>query len=144
MTMKQIEKDILSTSEDLKKMPYAVPEGYFDGLNRSVTARIAEEKSSEETSSAERKHLRLTLAPYLSLAAMFAVIVCAGTLFLKYLPFSATTDEFEDMSYLDIIPVTDPDMIYCAGNYETEYVTEEDIAEYLIYSGIDIENFETK
>ena len=142
--MEKIEKDILNTSDDLKKMPFTTPEGYFEGVNRSVMARIAAEETSEETSSAERKPLRLILAPYLSLAAMFAVIVCAGSLFLKYLPFSSTTDEFEDMAYLDIIPVTEPDMIYYAGNYETEYVTEEDIAEYLIYSGVDIESFETE
>lgn len=133
MTMKNIEKDILSASEDLKKMPFTTPEGYFEGVNRSVAERISTSRS-----------LRTRIAPYLAMAAMFAMIVCAGSLFLKLAPSAPVQDELSDLSYLDIIPVTDPDMIYYADNYDFEEVTSEDITEYLIYSGVDLENMITE
>ncbi|MGN0188514.1 MAG: hypothetical protein ACI395_03255 [Candidatus Cryptobacteroides sp.] len=124
----------MRTSEDLKKMPFTTPDGYFEGVNRSVNERISVSRD-----------LRSRIAPYLAMAAMFAMILCAGSLFLRVLsPTDAQDGVYADMSYLDIIPVTDPDMIYYAGNYDFEEITPDDIAEYLIYNGVDIENMVTE
>ena len=143
--MENIEKDILNSTDELKKMPFTTPQGYFEGINDSVASRIRASSGAAVQGEYSSRPVIARLTPYLAMAAMFAMIVCAGSLFLRVLsPEDAQEAEFADMSYLDIIPVTDPDMIYYAGNYDPVAISDEDITEYLIYSGVNIESLITE
>lgn len=125
--MNEMERDILNNPE-LRKTPYTVPEGYFDSLRKEVSGyvRLVAVKVS----------LWQKLAPLAAVAAMFIIMVTAGTFFLR----SASPEE----------DITQEDYIVFAGNYsdfgiyEEEYdeqyadagVNADDIIEYLIYTGV--------
>ena len=69
----QNEKDILKSAQELKKIPYSVPDGYFD--------RLKAEAASVALDSGERHRPFFTrLAPYAAMAAVFVFLVTAGTL----------------------------------------------------------------
>ena len=109
-----MERDILNNPE-LRKSPYTVPEGYFDSLRKEVSgyARPVAVKMS----------LWLKLAPLAAIAAMFIIMVTAGTFFLR-----STSPEDE---------ITQEDYIVFAGDYSADAgVSEDDIIEYLIYTGV--------
>ena len=125
--MNEMERDILNNPE-LRKTPYTVPEGYFDSLRKEVSgyARPVVVKVS----------LWQKLAPLATIAAMFIIMVTAGTFFLR-----STSPEDE---------ITQEDYIVFAGEYSTFGIYEEendeqyadagvsadDIIEYLIYTGV--------
>lgn len=91
------------------KMPYNVPEGYFEGL-RAKIAEIPDREPEVTVMSRVR--------PYIALAAAFVSIVVGGTAVLKI---TSGVSEVEEMSALDkmqmadIVPVTDPYSIYCGS-----------------------------
>lgn len=113
---------------------YKVPEGYFDSLQRRLNA-IPQEQAQEE-----RITFWTKAKPYVALAACFAVAVVAGNLIL-----STTTRQADDMMDTDIllsanIPVTDPYMVYEQASYdEQDSYSEEDLAEYILESGITVD-----
>lgn len=129
-----MKKDLLNTrSAELRKMPYDVPEGYFETFKKDMSERVACRHEGETG-------FMHKLTPYISMAATFLVIVTAGTLLMK----SGTTDE--GMTYEDYIVHSD---MYVSTLYEDEQLAEavtdiadEDIIEYLIYTGITAENLE--
>lgn len=116
------------------KMPYNVPEGYFEGLR----AKISEipDREPEVT-------MMSRVRPYFALAAAFVAIVVAGTAVLKV---TSGVSQVEEMSALDkmqmadIVPVTDPYSIYCG--LQEESITHDDITAYLIDSGTTLEHIE--
>ena len=130
----QTEKDILKSAQEMKDMPYSVPEGYFARMKDEVMSRALE---SEE----RRRPFFSRLAPYAAMAAVFVFLVTAGTFLLE----RTTPTEQEKMDdfyfYTNLIPVTDPYTIESI-QVEAEEVAEEDIIEYLIYSGITAEVIE--
>lgn len=89
--------DILENTE-LKKMPFQVPEGYFENFSVEV---------------APRPTIVRRLTPYLAVAAALAIMVTAGTFFLGR---GGAKNE-----------------IACA-----EEISNEDIVEYLIWSGTSV------
>ena len=125
--MNEMERDILNNQE-LRKTPYTVPDGYFDSLRKEVSGYV---RPMAVTVSLWQK-----LAPLAAVAAMFIIMVTAGTFFLR------STSSEED--------ITQEDYIVFAGNYsdfgiyEEEYdeqyadagVNADDIIEYLIYTGV--------
>lgn len=125
--MNEMERDILNNPE-LRKTPYTVPEGYFDSLRKEVSGYVRPV--------AVKVSLRQKLAPLAAVAAMFIIMVTAGTFFLR----SASPEE----------DITQEDYIVFDGNYsdfgiyEEEYdeqyadagVNADDIIEYLIYTGV--------
>lgn len=132
--MKKLEHDILQSSPELKKMPYTLPEGYFPSLKQELAAKTT-------AAPVVRVSLWRRLAPYISLAAMFVLMVAAGGFFLEHM-----TDQ-DDYTYEDFIVFSDSmtNAIY----YETveQYAEasepdEEDIVEYLIYTGVSAETIE--
>lgn len=131
----QTEKDILKSAPELKEMPYRVPEGYFDRLK-------AEVKSSVPESDGRRRPFVARLAPYAAMAAVFVFLVTAGTFLLeRTTPLEQSEmDEFYFYSYM--IPVTDPYTVESIQVAQYDKVAEEDIVEYLIYSGITAELIE--
>ena len=130
----QTEKDILKSAQEMKDMPYSVPEGYFASMKDEVMSRALE---SEE----RRRPFFARLAPYAAMAAVFVFLVTAGTFLLE----RTTPTEQEKMDdfyfYTNLIPVTDPYTIESI-QVAAEEVAEEDIIEYLIYSGITAEVIE--
>lgn len=128
-----MEKDILHTlSSELKKTPYSVPEGYFESFRNRMyrTENLIEPRG-----------IFSRMAPYLSMAAAFAVAVMAGTVLLR------NTDASDQMTYEDYIVHSD---MMISSIYENEYqvadaetaVAEEDIINYLIYTGATAESIE--
>lgn len=126
-----MKNDILhSHSSELRKMPYSIPEGYFEGLQNNL--RINEANVSTETRSFWGR-----MAPYISMAAAFAIIATTGTAILR------NVTERSDMSFEDYIVHSE---IMIVNEEETEEAYPEaeaqDIVEYLIHSGITAELIE--
>lgn len=113
---------------------YSVPDGYFGRLEAKLS-RIP------EMSSGRRGGAFSGMMPYLSLAASFLIIFAAGTLVLKL----SSPAKSEDLSYLekmvlaDLVPVTDPGLIYLPEEDEEEY---DEMEQYLIESGTTLEQLE--
>lgn len=132
-TMKEQEHDILQ-SKDLKKMPYTVPEGYFEKLK--AEARKTTEPQYVPVGTWTR------MAPYAAVAAMFLFIFTLGKIFIREKPaiqgnnveILSEADELEDYLVFnhDISDVA----LYLAQEEDSyEISDDEDIVEYLIYIG---------
>ena len=128
--MKEKNRDILADNPKLKEQVYSVPDGYFSGFKAGMT-----HYASVEPSLARR------LVPYLSMAAVFIFLVTAGTFFLQQ---TTPADEFTQEDFIlyssNISGIglyeEEPDQLADAG------IADEDIIEYLIYSGISAEEIE--
>ncbi len=124
------ETDILTKCHQLKEMPYSTPEGYFEGIDERVMQNIRKGQSVSP--------FRLKLVPYLSAAAMLAVVAGIGFGVLKHRMQDEAIIDVEDyISYMT--PLTEPESIYYSYNTAEESLTEEDIINYLIDSGISLE-----
>ena len=77
--MKQFDLDIVG-----KKMPYNVPDGFFDKLEDDVILKIAEEKN--------RKPLRIVMRAVLAVAAAVAVSFVVQPMLVK-----DSADDFESV-----------------------------------------------
>lgn len=116
-------KDILN-DKSLKSMPYDLPEGYFEGLKKDL-----KECRKDRRSGLKR------FTPYAAMAAMFALLVAAGGFFLE----RASEEEF---SQEDHIAFSDEMTSIMYDEMEEQYadaMTEDDIIEYLIYTGTEID-----
>lgn len=124
--------DLLNTfSSELKKMPYGVPEGYFDALKKEL-------QKSPAVTIGERGH-RNRFAKYASIAAAAVILMTAGAMIMK------STLGHNDMTYEDYL-------VHSGAMIDEEYqeeitvieneVNEEDIIEYLIYTGVTAELIE--
>ena len=82
------------------------------------------------------------LAPYAAMAAVFVFLVTAGTFLLeKTTP--VEQDEMEDLYfYSNMIPVTDPYTVETVQVAQYEEIAEDEIIEYLIYTGTTAEIIE--
>ena len=130
----QTEKDILKSAQELKTRPYNVPEGYFSRMK-------AELKSCAQESDERRRPFVARLAPYAAMAAVFVLMVTAGTFLLERTTPTVQEEMDEFYFYSNMMPVTDPYAIESV-QLAPEEVAEEDIVEYLIYSGITAEVIE--
>lgn len=125
-------KDILNTlSSELKKTPYSVPEGYFASFGENLRLIQTEDEKS----------FTFRLAPYISMAAAFLLIVSAGTFLLR------NTVSSDYMTYEDYIVHSDMmiSVIYDEDEQNVDAVAdmnEDEIIEYLIYTGTTAENIE--
>lgn len=124
--MEKERKDILQ-DEGLKKMPFSVPEHYFEGL-----ADRALERSSRPAPAFTR------LVPLFALAASFIIMVTAGTFFLrKVTPAGFGHEELErDLyAYGELYSNVTSYEIFSGDSSESYDITDEEIVAYLIYSG---------
>lgn len=128
--MKNKDRDILAEALELKKMPYSTPEGYFDSFKANMKPSV---HPHGQTFVGQ-------LMPYAAMAAMFLFLVTGGTFILRH----ATPQE--DLTQEDFI-------VFSTGMTNTLYyedmnqiadagIADEDIIEYLIYSGISAEEIE--
>ena len=111
-------------------MPYVVPEGYFSELEERLGA-------------IPRRNVAVSrfdkLKPYVALAAAFLIIVTCGTVLLRFTSGQAADSNlsmFDEIALADLIPVTDPYMIYTAKENDE---TQDAFASYLIDSGITLD-----
>lgn len=128
-----MKNDILNTlSSEFRKMPYCVPEGYFDTLKQDL-------QRTGRTHSVERR-LRNRVASYASIAAAAAIMATSGIMLMKNIL------THEDMTYEDYLVHSEA---IIGEEYQDEItvieneVNEEDIIEYLIYTGVTAELIET-
>lgn len=133
--MNEQEFDILQSSKDLKTMPFTVPKDFFETMK-------AEARKCTEPQ-VLRVSLWTRLAPYTAVAAMFLFIFTLGSIFLKNSPQQAETvaedvigiSEYEDYLVFNSVGA-DISMYYLAEeDYALEMADDEDIIEYLIYTG---------
>ena len=123
--------DILKNcSEELRKMPYSVPEDYFSQAKAEIRHRAA----TAEGNSQWRR-----FAPYASIAAAVAILLTAGTFFL------GRGSSMDGMTYEDYLVYSDV-LITAEYDQETQYaeasIADEDIIEYLIHTGVSAEMIE--
>ena len=133
--MMENEKDILQEPK-LKKMPYSIPEGYFEKMK--AEARKCTEPAPVHISIWTR------LAPYAGIAAMFLFILTLGKLFVGQKAADTAGTLTEDIStYEDYLVFSDiPDVYLNEPETEAEGIADEDIIEDLIYIGATVEDIE--
>ena len=127
--MKEMNRNILDMNPQLKEQAYSVPEGYFEGFKSQM--RPYHQVQQKWTG---------RIAPYISIAAAFALLVTAGTFFLQrttpseeftqedFLLFSSNVSRIDYYEEMDRIADAD--------------IADEDITEYLIYCGVSAEVIE--
>ena len=126
-------KDILRDTPHLKVTPYDVPEGYFDRLkqdlkiNQPATVLVAPWKK---------------ISQYVAIAATFAMLIAAGGFFLTK---NSDTD-FSEEDYIVFSNNLTNTLSYDYEEFyaEAESVEIEDIIEYPIYIGAEVESIESE
>ena len=125
------ENDILKDCAELKQMPYSVPEGYFESFKAEAVRPVV-----------QKLNFWNRFAPYAAMAAVFVFLVTAGTFLLE-----RSTPQYK-MTEEDYMMFSDNIMTTLA--YEMEYgyqlaeaeISDEDIINYLIYTGVTPEHIE--
>ena len=132
--MKDSERNIMY-DDSLRKNPYSVPEGYFDSLKERA-AKYA------QPTPAPVFQFRRVLYTAISMAAMFILMVTAGTLLLKGVTPAEDLTEEDYMvfteGYIDL-EMYDEEL---SEQYADASISDEDIIEYLIYTGVSEELIE--
>ena len=125
--MKTQDNDILKQDGNLKEMPFSLPEGYMESLRKEL--KTIPQRNTKKISIFNR------ILPYVSLAAAFAMIVTIGGFILE-----KTTEQ--DLSYEDYIVFSDDmtnTLLYDTDELYADALSDDDIIEYLIYTGVEIE-----
>jgi hypothetical protein len=123
------DKDILKECSELKEMPFGVPEGYFESFRSRMTPALEAEKS---------RYGRFS--PYIAMAAMFVLIVTGGTFFLRN---TTPAEEFTQEDFVMFSSNLTNTIYYEDTDHLADAeIADEDIIEYLIYSGISAEEVE--
>lgn len=118
---------------------YGVPEGYFEQLQSRLVNIPAQQEQPVKVVPLFSK-----VKPYIALAASFVMAFCLGN-FILGRSSKPIQDEitFEDICYADLIPVTNPYMIYDDSPYaaygQQETPSEDDILEYLVSTGASVD-----
>lgn len=128
------EQDILKSASELRNMPYTIPEGYFRRLENDVMSGIRESRERPRPVFAR-------LAPYAAMAAVFVFLVTAGSFLLERTTPRLQEEYDEFYFYTNLIPATDPYAI-ASVEEDPDEVLDEDIIEYLIYTGTTAEVIE--
>jgi hypothetical protein len=125
--MKTQDNDILKQDGNLKEMPFSLPEGYMESLRKEL--KTIPQRNTKKISIFNR------ILTYVSLAAAFAMIVTIGGFILE-----KTTQQ--DLSYEDYIVFSDDmtnTLLYDTDELYADALSDDDIIEYLIYTGVEIE-----
>ncbi len=131
-------KDILQ-DDRLRKLPFDVPQGYFEGLKDRLGA-IPEKGTDLPAPLLAAPSAWVRFRPYLAMAAAFLIMVTAGTALLrKTVGDQVGISEYEHLKYADLIPVTDPYSIFAEAEDSDSSVSDDDIVAYLINTGTSLE-----
>ncbi len=144
----------MTETKNIKSFPYQVPEGYFDKLQNRLSAiprnsaNTIECVPAEDDKSAGKAmaiSVWIEFKPYITLAACFAIAVTIGSFIVSKTESKASPQgSYENILYADMIPVTDPYMIYgdSGTTANKNEITDDDIENYLIASGTTVEHIE--
>lgn len=130
--MKPNDKDILATRSELKKLPYGVPEGYFDSFKAEMSGKFPQRASGPWKKS----------APYIAAAASLALLISAGTIALGKFRSEDTLSQEDYILFSDnliSIDIYEEPSTYQTADAE---LLDEEIIEYLIYTGVSPEIIE--
>ena len=131
----QEKKDLLQVMPELKKMPFSVPEGYFESAIEQARSHSVRNE----------KRLWSKIYPIASMAAMFAVIAVSGTLILRHgFPGENESQQMQMEDYLIYSGYDFTSLDYQAENNQLAEaeIDSEDRVQYLIYTGISVEDLE--
>ena len=134
MPVKQLEmkseKDIF---ESIGKPSLGVPEGYFNDLKDRLGA-ISHTKTVEPA-------LWMRLKPYAAMAASFVAILMIGNAVLRGTFSNGRADDqaINEATYAEMISLTHPEAVYQVLEYGHDDLSDEDIINYLIESGTEME-----
>ncbi len=125
--MKEKERDILAERPELRKMPYNTPEGYFEEFKSQMKPNT--------------RPLWKRVLPYVSVAASAALLLAGGLLLSQR---SSIDDEFTHEDYLVFSnSMINPEYYeYESEQYADAEIANDDIIDYLIYSGVTAEEIE--
>ena len=124
------EKDIL---ESIGKPSMSVPEGYFNDLRDRLGA-LSAPKTVEPA-------LWMRLRPYVAMAASFVAVLLIGNAVLRGTFSNGKVEDqvYNESTYADMISLTHPEAVYQVLEYGHEDLSDEDIINYLIESGAEME-----
>ncbi|MDR0419525.1 MAG: hypothetical protein LBH34_04860 [Prevotellaceae bacterium] len=117
-------------SENGKKLPFEVPNDYFDTLSDRVFQNVENEKQNEE------KNIPwwVTLKPMLAFAAAFALLVIVSSLVFKYtLREDFVAESKHEESYMYSVLYIEEYIANAVGSDLTTDIDKEDIVDYLLY-----------
>lgn len=123
-------------TEKNNKPLYSVPDGYFAGLEQRLSAIPESPCESPRWQG---------ILPYVAIAAAVAIFAISGMMLVNS---TAEHSPYQDMSILeemrmaDMVPVTDPSIIYGYTDSESSEYTLEEISAYLVDSGTTLEHIE--
>ncbi len=118
-------RDILIERSELKEMPYNLPEGYFDEFKSKMKPY--------------GKRSKPKIIPYISAAASVVLLLTGGLLL------SQRTSPADEFTHEDFLVFSDSMINTEYYEYDSEQyaeMTNDDIIDYLIYSGISAEEVE--
>lgn len=126
--MTEIDKDILQ-NPGLKSNPYSLPEGYMDSLK---TRAVKYARPVAVPGKERHRMMRFII----SAAATLLLLIAAGALLLRQpaLEDGITQEDYlvfsDGYSFLEIYETMEEEQ------YADAYVSDDDVIEYLIYSGV--------
>lgn len=126
--MDKMDKDILAQNATLRERPYSAPEGYFEAFKAQAGRPVQE----------TRPTLWGRVAPYASLAAVFLSIFAVGSLIFDKDEIEISQEEY--IYFSDGLITTYK--IDASDQYAEAEIEDEDVIEYLIYSGVTAEEIE--
>lgn len=130
--MKTSGKDILTSQKELKDIPFKVPEGYFESFKSEMSAKVATKKPGPWKKA----------APYMAIAAALALFVALGALLKDSLDATETYSQEDYILFSDNLISTELYEDNMIDQFAEADLMEEDIIQYLIYIGADLESFE--
>ncbi len=124
--MKRNDKDIL-TAPELRKTPFTVPEGYFNAFKSNVTF----------PDSCLEHPKKMKVGRYVAIAASFALLagISWGIINGKW-----TQDEHDDIDLMVLSDMSLENYYDFLALHEESELSDEDIIEYLLDSGGDIDD----
>lgn len=129
--MKAYDHDIPASYSDLKKMPYSVPEGYFESFKSDISKTVRTKRDS----------MWKPAASYFAAAASLALLLTLGVA----LSDSRDNDDITPEEYIlfsdNMINTSLYGVSYEEQMAEAELM-DEDIIQYLIYAGVTPEMIE--
>lgn len=132
--MKNSDKDILKEAGKLKEMPFSTPEGYFDSLKKNLKA-IPLQQSAPAKVIQWKRTTRFAAAA----AATAAILIVGSIIFEKPQQY----DFYEDEDYIAYSEdMTNTIFMDYELYAEADELTIDDIIEYLIYTGTELEDIE--
>lgn len=139
--------DILKSDRKLKQMPFDIPDGYFSSFEHRMLGLAEKDKPYQK--SHKWNFTAFKSVQVLAAAAAVAAAVVGGFSISEH---SRTARQQEQMAqdsffYTELMPVTGAGIIYEDDSYgsyiaDTD-ISDEDIIDYLIYSGTPVELLNT-